>query len=444
MTHSDLLAVAAVIFAAVVLLSLLGLCKPFVNGSEGLRKLAHLGTGGLAFLFPWLFSSLPPVLLVCGLALLLLIAVSSIPSVRSRLGGSLYAVERRSRGEFYFPISVALLFALAHGDKLLYLIPLLVLTFADAVASVLGTVYGKVAYEGIGGTKSLEGSVAFFTVAFFAVHVPLLLFTELSRPQSLLVALDIALVVTLLEAVAWRGQDNIIIPLGVFLLLHIYTAMPVRFLIARFIAASVLLVFVMLYRSRTTLQASALLASALVLYASWGVGGWPWLVAPAVLFICYSLFLPGKLPKTVRKDTPYAVTSVASAGLFWLYISALRGNQSQIFPYTVAYTIHLAILGWTLRCLIVPEQSALRRGPILVIQCWLLMFVPYLCMQPFSSATLWQAALALPACGLAFGIFCFFEPRYQGLYEVNGWRWVRQAVLVFVLTAPLSLFGGAQ
>ncbi len=444
MTHSDLLAVACVMSTAVVLLSLLGLCKRFVKDSEQLRKLAHLGTGGLALPFPWLFSSLPPVLLVCGLALLLLIAVSCIPLVRTRLGGSLYSIERRSRGEFYFPIAVALLFALARGDKLLYLIPLLVLTFADAVASVLGTIYGKVAYEGIGGSKSLEGSVAFFTVAFFTVHVPLLLFTELSRPQSLLVALDIALVVTLLEAVSWRGQDNLIIPLGVFLLLHIYTAMPLRYLVVRFIAASFLLVFVLLYRSRTTLQASALLASALVLYASWGVGGWPWLVAPAVLFICYSLFLPGKIPATVPKDTTYAVTSVASAGLFWLYISELRGTQAQIFPYTVAYTIHLAILGWTLRCLIVPDQCALRRGPMLVIQSWLLMFVPYVCLQPFSQVTLLQAALALPLCALAFGIFCLFEPRHQGRYEVNGWRWVRQAVLVFVFTVPLSFIAGAK
>ena len=71
-------------------------------------------------------------------------------------------------GSFTFPSQSAILFALARGDKLLYSIPILVLTFADAVAAVLGERYGTVAYEGIGGTKSLEGSVAFFTVAFFS------------------------------------------------------------------------------------------------------------------------------------------------------------------------------------------------------------------------------------------------------------------------------------
>lgn len=79
MTRADLLAVGAVLGAAVVMLGLLGVSKRFIRGSEGLRKLAHLGTGGLALLFPWLFSSLAPVLLVCGLSLLLLVAVSSLP-----------------------------------------------------------------------------------------------------------------------------------------------------------------------------------------------------------------------------------------------------------------------------------------------------------------------------------------------------------------------------
>jgi phytol kinase len=444
MTRIDLLGVSAVLAASIVMLALLGVSKRFVRGSEGLRKLAHLGTGGLAMLFPWLFSSLEPVLLVCGLALLLLAAVSRIPALHAWLGEGLYSVDRRSRGEFYFPIAVAALFALARGDKLFYLIPLLVLTFADAVAAFLGSIYGKVSYEGVGGNKSLEGSVAFFTVAFFAVHVPLLLFTAMGRPQTLLIALDIAVVVTLLEAVSWRGLDNVVIPLGVFLLLHIYTAMPVRLLIYRFIAASALLAFVMLYRTRTTLQASALLASALVLYASWGVGGWPWLIAPAILFACYSSFLPGKLNPGVSKDNVYAVASVASAGLLWLYLAKLDGHSTLIFPYTVGYTIHLAILGWTLSVVRDPAQSAWKRGPILVLQCWVLMFAPFLILRVSAMDALTQVLEALPFCGLAFAVFCVLEPRRNGLYSVDGWRWARQAALVLVFTAPLAFLRGPQ
>lgn len=443
MTEKDVVAILAVMGAAVVLLGLLGLCRRFAFGSELLRKLAHIGTGLLAISFPWLFSSAIPVFVICGVSLLLLVAVSAIPSVRAKLGASLYSVDRESHGEFYFPIAVALLFFLARGDKLFYLIPLLVLTLADAVAAVLGSIYGKMPYEGMGGTKSVEGSVAFFTVAFFAVHVPLLLYTSLGRPQTLFVALDIALVVTLLEAVSWRGLDNLIIPLGGLLLLHIYTGLPVRALVYRFIAAFVLLAFVLLYRSRTTLQPTALIASALVLYASWGLGGWRWFIAPALLFACYTMFLPGSARFAANKDTVYAVASVSSAGLMWLWLAKLSGDQKLIFPYMTAYTVHFAILGWTLNVLREPDQRVWKRGSILVIECWVLMFAPYVWIEGSTPSSAMRAIVALFVCAAAFALFYVIEPRRERIYSDHGWRWLREAVLVLLSTAPLVLMKGA-
>lgn len=442
MTGSDLMAVVAVMGGAVILLFLLSLCRRFAPNAEGLRKLAHLGTGLLAMSFPWIFSSLAPVLLVCGLALALLIAISVIPAVRVRLGATLYSVGRSSRGEFYFPVAVAMVFALARGDKLLYLIPLLVLTLADAVAAVLGSIYVKMPYEGIGGNKSVEGSVAFFTVAFFAVHVPLLLWSEMSRPQTLLVALDIALVVTLLEAVSWHGLDNLVIPLGVLLLLHVYTALPLRFLVYRMIAAVLLLILVVLYRSHTTLQDTALIAASLVLYASWGAGGWRWLVAPALLLLCYSMFLPDKQLTSTRKDNVCAVASVASTGLLWICFSRLTDNPAFLFPYTAAYAVHLALLGWTLSALRNPAQSVWKKGPVMIAECWALMFAPYCMIAGFSRTALVNAAVALPVCGLSFAIFCILEPRRKGLYSDGGLRWLREAALVLLTTAPLALVKG--
>jgi phytol kinase len=443
MTGTDLIAVTAVLAAAVILLLLLGLCKRFAISSELLRKLAHFGTGLLAMSFPWIFSSLQPVILVCGMALVLLSSISSIPAIRLKLGASLHCVNRSSHGEFYFTVAVALLFWLAHGDKLLYLIPLLVLTLADGVAAILGSIYGKVPYEGIGGNKSVEGSVAFFIAAFFAVHIPLLLSSQLSRPQTLLVALDIALVVTLLEAVSWRGLDNLVIPLGVLLLLHVYTTLPVRLLVYRLIAALVLLAFVLLYRSRTTLQHTALIAAALVLYASSGVGGWRWFIAPAVLFACYSMFLADKELTKARKDNVYAVASVASAGLLWILIARLMGDSSLIFPYTAAYTVHFALLGWTLSVLRNPARSAWRCGALVLVECWMLMFVPYILIAGFSHRALQQAMVALPVCASGFALFCIVEPRRDGLYSDSSWRWLREAMLVLLTTSPLALMRGA-
>jgi phytol kinase len=443
MSGPNLIAVAAVLGAAVILLLVLSVSKRAGISPEVLRKLAHIGTGLLALSFPWVFSSVLPVFVVCGLALLLLAMVSAIPKARAKLGSSLYCVGRDSHGEFYFPVAVAVLFALARGDKLLYLIPLLVLTLADAVAAILGTAYGRVPYQGIGGSKSVEGSVAFFTVAFFAVHVPLLLFSSLGREQTLLVAVDIALVVTLLEAVSWRGLDNLIIPLGVLLLLHIYMALPVELLVFRLVGALLLLIFVLLYRPRTTLQDTALVASALVLYASWSAGGWRWFLAPALLFACYSMFLPDSLLLAARKDSVYAVASVSSAGLFWIWIAKLTADQALLFPYTAAYSVHLAVLAWTLSVLRNPNQHAWRRGPVLVPVCWVLMFAPYVWVEGSSRAAAMRALVALPLCAIGFALFCLLEHRRNGLYSDQGWRWLRQAALVLFLTLPLVLLRGA-
>jgi len=435
MTFLDLLAVVSVIGAALAMLIVLRIFARFTPSSpEWLRKIAHLGTGALAIPFPWIFSSPLPVFIVCGLSMALLLSIRFIPPIRRRFSGVLDSVNRISWGEFYFPISVTILFALARGDKLLYTIPILVLSLADTVAALLGTSYGRYGYRGVGGKKSVEGSVAFFTVAFFAIHVPLLLLTQMDRPQTLLVAVDIAVIVTLLEAVAWSGLDNLFIPLGVFLLLHIYMSMPLKLLIFRLVIATVLLGFVFVYRSRTTLEGSALLASALALYASWAIGGWRWLLPPLILFCSYSLFYPGRIKGIERRHNVYAVSSVASTGLLWIYVAHLKGNSDLLFPYTAAFAMHLVLLGWTLSCLRDPARTLWKSGPLVVLEGWLLLFIPFVLIGGFSITSLLLAGTALPLCGLAFCIFCWIEPRRNGEYSVSPRRWMRQAVIVLVIT----------
>jgi hypothetical protein len=133
------------------------------------------------------------------------------------------------------------------------------------------------------------------------------------------------------------------------------------------------------------------------------------------------------------------VASVASAGLLWIYLSRLTDNPALIFPYTASYTVHLALLGWTLRALRKPEQRLWKAGSVLLLESWALMFVPYIMIGGFSRAVLVNAAIALPLCALSFALFCIFEPHRKGLYSDDGWRWLRQAVLVLLTTAPLAL-----
>jgi phytol kinase len=439
MTLRDVVAMLAILLGALVMLLTLRLChkRAKVSG-EWTRKLAHIGTGAMSISFPWIFSSRISVFIVCGASIILLLAMRYVPFMRSHLSGVLDDVARESWGELYFPVSVALLFQLAHGDKMQYAIPLLVLTIADTVAALTGAEYGKHGYATTEANKSVEGSIAFFCAAFFSVNVVLVVFSNVGRVETLLISLDIGVIVMLLEAIAWRGLDNIFIPLGVFILLRLYLAMPVNQLWNRFRVAVVLVIFVTAYARKTTLQGSALLAAALVLYISWALGGWQWLIPPAILLLSYTFFFPGKITAADRTHNVYAVLSIASAGLVWLFLYRIWQEPGFFFPYTVAFAIHLAVIAWNL---LYPRYSSAR---VVMIACvllsWVLMFAPYVLIEGRSRVSLVQSAAALVICFVAFGIFYLSEPRHEGIYPATTARWWRQAGIVLLSTLAARIF----
>src|SRR5205823_14717265 len=102
---------------------------------------------------------------------------------------------RSTFGAVYFPIAVGILFLLFRFEPiedeasryLLYCIPVLLLTLADAMAALIGVRYGQARYATSEGHKTIEGSLAFFLVGFFCTHVPLLLFSDKGRPETLLI-----------------------------------------------------------------------------------------------------------------------------------------------------------------------------------------------------------------------------------------------------------------
>lgn len=437
MTLRDTVAMAAVLACALAMLFLLRLYRKWTGADgEWVRKLAHIGTGLISICLPWIFSNRIPVFLICGASITLLLAMRYVPLIRGHLSGVLDDVARESWGEIYFPLSVALLYQFAHGGKLLYAVPLVVLTLADTVAALTGNEYGKHGYTATGATKSMEGSIAFFCVAFFSVNVALVVFSDAGRIETLLISLNIALIVMLLEAIAWRGLDNIFIPLGVFILLRLYLAMPLGQLWNRFRVGVALVLFVTAYRRKTTLQGSALLASALVLYISWALGGWQWLIPPAILLLAYTFFFPGKITRSDRTHNVYAVLSIASVGLVWLFLFRIWQQPGLLFPYTLAFAIHLAVIAWNL---LYPRYSSVWLVMVgCVLVSWGLMFVPYVLIEGGSRLSLLQAGAALLACAVAFGAFYLSEPRREGIYPATGARWLRQAGIVLLSTLLLS------
>src|SRR5262249_54713981 len=118
-------------------------CRPH---PEWVRKLLHMGMGLVTLSFPWLFDESWPVWVLLVLAIAALLAVRLVKRLRSSLGSVIGGVQRTSWGEIYFPIGVALVFELSRRATdvspvqqiLLYCVPILCLTLADALAALIG------------------------------------------------------------------------------------------------------------------------------------------------------------------------------------------------------------------------------------------------------------------------------------------------------------------
>jgi phytol kinase len=209
------LGLALVMGAFGVLLAIFSLIGHLLQ-PEVLRKALHVSLGLTALSFPWLFEDNWPVLLLGATSFAGFLGVRiGVPMLR-RLARSLAHIHRVSIGEFCFITATCIVFVLASDDPVLYSIPMLVLTLADAAAALVGTAYGRHRYQTWDDYKTLEGSAAFFVVAFACIYLPLALFSDASNGESAAVAALVAAATTVLEASMGRGVDNLLVPLGAF------------------------------------------------------------------------------------------------------------------------------------------------------------------------------------------------------------------------------------
>lgn len=197
---------------------------------EWQRKTLHIALGATALTFPRLFDQAWQVFVLCGLGFLVLLGLRLVPALRQSLGRCLHDVKRTSHGELFFALSIVGLFWLTHGEPLLYALPMAILTFADAAAALVGNPRGAHRFAVMSDTKSWEGVAAFSAVAFGVAMLFLLWVTSLPWPAILLLAITVAVFSALVEAMAWHGLDNLLIPLGVYLCLTVLFSQEVDYL----------------------------------------------------------------------------------------------------------------------------------------------------------------------------------------------------------------------
>lgn len=404
---------------------------------ETSRKLAHVGLGLAMLSCPLLFDRVWPVALLALLTMLVLAAMRWLPIVITHFRGVVGGVARKSAGDFYFPVAAALLFVVARGDWILFGVPILALTFADAVAALIGVRYGTIRYRTLEGAKSLEGSVAFFTVAFLATHVPLLLSGITGRAESLLIGLILGLIVMLLEAVSLGGTDNLLIPVGGYLLLSAFLRMGAFELAAVLAVAVLLLVLALVLRRRRTLSDTAMLAGVLVGFVVWSVAGWRWLLPPIALFTSYTALWPRRRLVRERPHQLDAVGATSAAGFAWLGLTyVVREPALLYYLYTLSFAAHLAFFGLRWLRFARPRLGALAAGVRGVVPAWLVLFVPYtLASMDVPRATLLLRVAAAPVFLLLGALAFAWVVPAADFPETRPFPWWRQAVLGFATSA---------
>lgn len=190
------------------------------------RKLVHIGTGLYALTLPWLFTDDWPVYMLIGLTLVVMGVLRMPALANGGIGETLHGVERQSYGDVLLALAVGTVFLLADGSAILYILPIATLTLADAAAALTGSRYGRKFFTIEEGQKSIEGSATFFVITLVISMVCLLLLSDVSRPNVILLSVMVAAFGTLVEADSWRGFDNFFLPAGLMVFLQSHLNSP--------------------------------------------------------------------------------------------------------------------------------------------------------------------------------------------------------------------------
>jgi phytol kinase len=401
---------------------------------ETARKLVHLGMGIVCLTFPWIFREIWPVWVLAGLAGAALGSLRCVPLLRREIGGVLHDVNRASWGEIYFPLGVAVVFTLSFGDALRFVIPVALLTFADAAGALVGKRWGRRKFATLEGEKSVEGSLAVGLTGALCATGPLLA-AQHDWQVSLIIGAAIGLFSLMLEAISWRGLDNIFLPLAAYAQITVYLETPLASLLLKLTVLLGLTAVALTWRRGQIVDDSARLGAALALYFFWAVGGWAWLVAPIVLLASYVRLMP-PAPQGMPRHNLIAIICVGSAGLIWCVAEAFAPQPQWLWLFTVGIATHQAMIGIVRFSQKYPAWS---RGA-----WWTLGAGQAICLQSLAFYAVDRGA-AVNGLGLVAGALCvaaaaaafvWLERSLQTPANLNL-RWWKQGV-----TAVLASFGG--
>ena len=212
-----MLAIAAClagVFALLVIGELLSQRKILKGDPQ--RKFLHISIGSFIASWPWLISW--HAISWIGVSMLAVVLLNH----RVRLIDFHSNLNRHTYGDIFFALAVIIGPLLTH-EKDFFALAMLIISISDSLANLIGQKYGKGwRYEVFGHTKTVVGSMSMWIVSLYILGYGLLFAHDLigfSAYAALILTLPPIL--TLTENLAFRGLDNLLVPLTVLLALNL-------------------------------------------------------------------------------------------------------------------------------------------------------------------------------------------------------------------------------
>jgi phytol kinase len=178
--------------------------------AEQVRKIVHIGTGNVILIAWWLH--LPAWVgissgIIAGVGMLISYFVPILPGVNG--------IGRKSFGTFFYAMSISLvtLWFWPINQPYYGAIGILIMSWGDGLAAIVGQKWGKHPYTIFGNQKSWEGSIAMIITSLI-ITTSILLSIFGNSPIIWAIGLGVAFIGTGLESLSWYGLDNLMVPLG--------------------------------------------------------------------------------------------------------------------------------------------------------------------------------------------------------------------------------------
>ena len=273
--------------------------------TESSRKFVHILVGICLLFSLFLFkSNTQPIILA-----IIFIFINGAALKMERFA-AMHATRRKSFGTVYFPVAYLILVLGWWDDPTALVVALLLLTFADTVATVVGeSVHTPDTFVVWQDIKSVQGTIAMFimSIALIAggiIFVSHCLGDQMTAPKLLIPkVLFIAFLATAAEAASSRGSDNLSVPLITVIGLDLYNKLAASNEISLFlvwILVALILSFTANY-FRSLTNGGALGATVMGIFI-FSIGGLKFLIPISAFFILSSILSRlGKKRKIDRK-----------------------------------------------------------------------------------------------------------------------------------------------